>query len=204
MRRSTGVLLAVLTALGFLVSIGPLAAPAAACSCVGTTDAEALARADVAFVATLADRTADEASGSATLTFAVTSVAKGDVAPRQAVFTSGLGGACGLEVYSTGPQLVFAKVSKTKPARLVGSLCEGTRALTAAEVSSGVAAAELLGTPALSPAPSAPAPVDDPKGLNAPVVLLSFTTLAAVVGFLMIARRHRRRMREQPRNRPSG
>lgn len=106
---------------GVLLVTGSL--PASACSCaVGppATQAEAdarLAEADVAFVGSLESRadTPPDADGvissgdPAVLTFAVSTVFKGDATARQEVVTARSGSTCGLDVPGRTPFLVFAE-----------------------------------------------------------------------------------------------
>lgn len=121
------------------------AGPACACSCVGTTDREAFARADAVFSGRLADR--DEpwwpvGSGGdrVTLTFEVDHVYKGDVISRQRVVTARSGASCGLEFFGTGPNLVFAQREGAgfdlESGQYEANLCGGTRTIADREVPS--------------------------------------------------------------------
>jgi hypothetical protein len=198
MGRRGGVLPAVLVALGTAVSVGPLATPASACSCVGLTDAQAFDRADAVFVGTLESRTVEDRTTSfapAVHTFAVSEVRKGTALPRQEVVSAASGASCGLELSGNGPFLVTARSTwggyepRPGPGQLVTGLCDGTRALTAAEV----AALSPLASPAAGgPATPTPSP-ENPEGVDGPLVLLTFATGAGVLGFLMILRRERRK-----------
>jgi len=113
---------------------------AAACSCVGFTDAEALAAADVVFTGDLVEvRTPPGAMFSSAdaerFVFEVDRVYKGEARARQSVVTPREGASCGLELAGSGPFLVFAS---RKPVfdldadegELFSHLCTGSRSLS--------------------------------------------------------------------------
>lgn len=117
------------------------AAPACACSCVPTTEAQAYERADTVFAGTLVRRQ-DPPDGSssvnlATLMFAVDKVYKGDVGATQKVLTAMSSASCGLEVQIGKRYLVHADPSAAQPAELEGSLCGGTRPFEGTEAVAG-------------------------------------------------------------------
>lgn len=118
-----------------LVVVGA-ASPASACSCaVGAAQdrvtADSLfAGADAVFTGRLVDRRdpvslagTSSSADLATLTFAVTTVFKGQVAPRQEVRTAWSGASCGLEITGEGPFLLFT--SRAGDGTLRASLCGG-------------------------------------------------------------------------------
>jgi hypothetical protein len=122
---------------GALLVVGA-ASPASACSCaIGAASQRAeadalLADADAVFTGRLVGRQDPisflGASGSgdlATLTFAVSRVYKGDVAPRQQVRTAQSGASCGLELSGEGPFLLFAQRDAASGGILLASLCGG-------------------------------------------------------------------------------
>src|SRR5688572_11564441 len=98
-----------------IVAVGLVVAapPAAACSCLGTSDAEALATADVAFSGTLVEVRVPpgetfSSMDPARFIFEVDRVYKGDARARQSVVTPRSGASCGLELSGPGPFLLFA------------------------------------------------------------------------------------------------
>jgi hypothetical protein len=134
-RRSAALALvaAVVPALAFL--FGDVS-PAHACSCVGFTDEEAFAAADVVFTGTVAS-VSDPDRGLSTaprvFTFAVDEVFKGDVAPQQVVRSEQSGASCGLEITGRGPFVVYATSTHVEMElgqnELYAGLCGGTRPL---------------------------------------------------------------------------
>jgi hypothetical protein len=125
------------------------AGPAAACSCVGLTEREALASADAAFVGIVTDveRPARPTSSLAAVTasFVVESVFKGDVAADQQVVTALESASCGFNFESGIRYLVFAATSRGRdfvepgplPGQLSANLCGGTRTAERGEVVRG-------------------------------------------------------------------
>ncbi len=133
-RRRHAALLVVLALLGGLVVTVLGAGAAAACSCVGFTDAEARLRADVVFSGTVLDGAPSTLSREQTRTFrvAVDESFKGAPGSQPAVRTATSSAACGVE-FTTGDQvLVFATVGApgaSRPDELSANLCSGTRVL---------------------------------------------------------------------------
>ena len=137
MRRILRALAALLLGLGAgAVLVVGAASPASACSCAvtGASDrasADALlAGADAVFTGRLVDRQEpvslsgmSSSADLATLTFAVTTVYKGQVAPRQEVRTPQSGASCGLEITGEGPFLLFAQ--RAADGTLRSFLCGG-------------------------------------------------------------------------------
>ena len=132
---------AVLVAIGMVLVVG---APASACSCVGLTDLEAVERADVVFAGTLREVRppvgAETTASPTRLVFAVDEVYKGDARARQSVVTTGIGGACGLDLPVGQRSLVFAtgapwsdQLDPGEEGELHSYLCTGSRALADGE-----------------------------------------------------------------------
>ena len=88
--------------------------PAGACSCVGWTEAEAFAAADVVFTGELVEVRRPDTSGTyasndpVRLSFAVDAVFKGEARSVQSVVTALSGASCGMGDSWPGPALVFA------------------------------------------------------------------------------------------------
>lgn len=193
MTRLRAALLSLALLLGLAVSWGPLAGPAAACSCAALGEGAAIARADVAFVGNVADRTrapfaVGRPSSPTTYTFDVLSIVKGDATPRQEVVSSSSSASCGLELEGSGPFLVVGSArpevgsDPLEAGQLSASLCGGTRALAADEAADFRGATPLQGEQ------------EDGVG-RGPVVFLTVVTIGAVLGFVLIVRRHKRRTR---------
>lgn len=117
-------------------------APAYACTCRPSTEAEQLERASVVFLGTVSD---DRASGDTrTYTFAVSRVYRGQVETLQPVLTHVQSSACGLELTGAGPFLVQGFL---QDGEVLASSCGGSRA--------GGPPAELgAGYPPRTPAPT--------------------------------------------------
>jgi hypothetical protein len=138
---------------------------AGACSCMGWTDQQAFAEADVVFHGRLESHHLTEADSPATggvvaLQFAVQGVFKGEAVEQQAVLTPGDSGTCGFLGQVGLNYLVFAAEGETPlieigDADLSTNLCAGTR-LTSDEAvipaSFGTAVAPLPGTDPARPA----------------------------------------------------
>jgi hypothetical protein len=113
------------------------AAPAHACTCIGFTDDQAFARADVVFTGRAVARTTSilpaRSPASTLWTFTVDAVYKGTAARRQGVVTMGDGPACGLDVPRDQAVVVFARrrphtlEADLDGATLWANQCEGTR-----------------------------------------------------------------------------
>ena len=133
-----------LAALVFAVVTVASVDPAAACSCAGSTDSDAVAAADVVFSGELVEiRTPPGASYSSAdperFVFAVDHVYKGDAKARQSVVTPREGASCGLELSGSGPFLVFATTEGSfdlegDEGELFSHLCSGTRVLAESAV----------------------------------------------------------------------
>lgn len=120
--------------------------PAAACTCIEMTDAEAFDQAPVVFTGELVEvRSLPPAelvsSGDPErFIFAVERVYKGTAFGRQSVVTRMDGASCGLEISGSGPFIVFADHDAENPVpegvdgELYANLCGGSRALDAAGV----------------------------------------------------------------------
>ena len=161
-----------------LTALWATPAPAYACSCVESTDAEHAARADAIFTGSVTDDRVDEGEQTRTITFAVDRVYKNAaVTATQVVTSHSSGAACGLEISGPGPFLVFAEQELSG---LTANLCGGTRA-GPAPVSLGSG--------------EAPRPDSAPTALTGrwvPLVgLFLAATAAAVIGVSLIRQRPR-------------
>ena len=174
----TGVRVAVLLLAGVLLALTAAwasPAPAYACSCPESSEAELTARADVIFTGTVGDDQVDEGTKTRTLFFTVDRVYKGRATRTLVVTTASAGGTCGLEIRGAGPFLVLAE---EKQAGLTADLCGGTRAGPApASLGPGRA-------PLADPTPSADPTAADPlRGRWVPLVgLILAVSAGAVVG----------------------
>jgi hypothetical protein len=150
------------TLLALAVVIGPGAAPAAACSCMPTTDTEAFDIATAVFVGEVIDYQAPPAAevmsstDPAVWTFGVSEVFKGEVTRVQQLVSAVSGASCGLEIEPQGEYLVFASDSGDPDIRYTSGLCTGTRS-----TSSGPPDLAVASTPPLPPADTA-----DPSAVN--------------------------------------
>lgn len=175
------------------------AAPAAACSCVTSTDREAFRRADAVFVGAVTDYQAPtEARSSvapAVWTFAVDQVLKGEVTRSQQIVSEVSGVSCGLEIAGRGEFLVFATVRTYEPSpapragQYYAGLCGGTRAVEAGGLEPGLArsrapvdarARSRVATPAVAPR--------DSSSSGWPVVLLGASVATAIGLGLVVLR----------------
>jgi hypothetical protein len=122
--------------------------PAGACSCVGFTDAEAFARADVVFRGEVIGRAEPtgmirSSADPTTWTFRVHEVHKGTAIATQEVLSEWSGASCGLELpAAVGEVFVFATTegSHLLPVRageLYAGLCDGTRAAASGALALG-------------------------------------------------------------------
>lgn len=184
MGRLVRLLVAALLGLGgaAVVVVG-IASPASACSCaVGPPEdraaADALyAAAGAVFTGRLVDRDEpgvglDGVSSSgdlATVTFAVDTVYKGRVAPRQDVLTPQSGASCGLELNGEGPFLMFAEQGADGALR--SYLCSGNTDRV-----------DLATWPGSSPDPA----VDGDAGAGPSLVAVSAGVLAAAGAALAV------------------
>jgi len=168
-----------------LLLVPVAAAPALACSCIGWTEAEALAWADVAFTGQVASITEPkpnvfggmESTAPVTATIVVDAVYKGDVSSRTTVTTAMDGASCGFEFVADVRYLVFGSYGGdsiiTVPAdELTANLCGGTRVLDGAAPSLGLAD---LGVAA----PALPGTGERPR---TPFPLLGWVALAGIGG----------------------
>ncbi len=125
---------------GFVV-VGPGAAPAAACSCVGFTDAQSFDRADAVFVGEVVgyepppQKDVMSSGDPATWTFEVSGVYKGEVTSTQEVVSEVDGASCGLEIPQRGEFVVFATSNgfalEPGEGQYYAGLCGGTRSTAA-------------------------------------------------------------------------
>lgn len=147
-------------------------APAYACTCRPSTQAEQLERASVVFIGTVIS---DRSSGDTrTYTFAVDRAYRGQVLATQPVKTHVLSSACGLELPAGGPHLVLGFVQNGE---ILASSCGGTR---------------LGGAPAELGAGYPPRP-DRPPGLTWTPSSSALTLLigAAFIAFAVVVARRR-------------
>lgn len=127
MRRLIAALVLVVVPLAWVTLAGE--GTAHACSCMASSDAELVERADVIFSGTLAGVVTppgDDWMDPEWFVFAVDTVYKGAATETQAVETAREGASCGLEIWGTGPFLVFA----SGRGELSSNLCSGTRRLS--------------------------------------------------------------------------
>ena len=173
--RATALALAAL--LLALVAAWATPAPAYACSCGGSPEAELAQHAEVIFTGTVVADETNQWRQTRTFTVAVDRVYKGEATATQVVSTHASGASCGLEISGPGPFLIFAD---REGSTLTANLCGGTRAGSA---------------PASMGAGHAPLPdaVPDARmGRWMPLVgLVLAATAAAVVGVSLIRRRSR-------------
>jgi hypothetical protein len=135
--RRCALLSVVVLLLSIGVVLGPSASPAAACSCMPTTDADAFARSDAVFVGEVIDYEPPPpaevmSSGDpATWTFGVSEVYKGEVTTVQQIVSAVSGATCGLEIPHQGEFIVFATaaggIERTGDGQYQSGLCDGTR-----------------------------------------------------------------------------
>jgi hypothetical protein len=153
-RVASWALAAALLAIALLV--GPSAGPAAACSCMAVTDAEAFDMATAVFVGEVIDYQPPPPSDTmsstdeAVWTFGVSEVFKGEVTTVQPVVSAVFGASCGLEIERQGEYLVFASDASNSEFRYNTGLCTGTRSTSAGAPDLAVAS-----TPPLPPAANA-------------------------------------------------
>jgi len=202
--RKAGLLAALLTALGCLVSVGPLAAPGAACSCVQPDAAMSFTNADVVFVGTALTEAVNAQPFPGVQQFDVLRVTKGSpkLQPSGTLQVAG-NVSCGPTLSEAGTQIVYAV---NEPLVVAGGMveadlsvlaCSASRTLTEPEIRS------LRVSTALPPSPVTRVPTpDDPAGVDGPLALLTLATVGGAVGFLLIVRRHKRRMRAARRQAP--
>lgn len=140
LRRGTALALLVGLVAGLVTVTG--ARPAAACSCVGWTDTEAVDAADVVFVGSVLSVSPRERSsrgrpGRRVYTIRVDEPLKGRPRSRERVRTPVDSAACGVELAPGSDVLVFATGDGGGPVRsgrgeLATTLCAGTRPLDGA------------------------------------------------------------------------
>jgi hypothetical protein len=140
MKRLGSILLLALVALAATATFD--VAPAGACSCAASTEADAFRGADAVFVGTVVDYTAEEpmtaSTGPAVWSFAVSDVYKGEVTATQPVVSAVSGATCGLEMPHQGEYLVFATAEGSG---LHAGLCGGTRSTAAGPLDPALASA---------------------------------------------------------------
>lgn len=141
---------------GLVLSLGVVVTenrPASACSCVGLSDAEALAHADTVFTGEVVGYQAPSTSRSDELalwTFKAREVYKGEVGRIQEVSSEYLGASCGLEIPKTGEFLVFGSTQSLGPRPILGAvqlyagLCGGTRSVGEGALQAGLAKPRVL------------------------------------------------------------
>lgn len=178
-----------------LVIVGG-ATPAAACSCGGTSDEQALARADAAFVGSLVDIVPPERTGIMSsadperFVFDVDEVFKGEITVVQSVVTARDGASCGLEIAGAGPFLVFAFEESTltsgaREGEVYSHLCSGTRPISSGDIPASFEGRPPI--PATTPVPAeesserAPAGSTDDDRSGTDLVLWIGAGLAAVL-----------------------
>jgi len=188
-RRSTS---AVLFAVLAVATVIGTAEPAAACTCVGRSDTEALEAADAVFSGEVTSAQVS-ALEPQRYVFDVDLVYKGVVGSRQTVVSPQGGGACGLDLVGPGPFLVFASTSGGRglePAEgeLFSHLCTRTAPLDAFPVlerfGSGV-------PPGVAAAVDEPADIDGGDRSVVPIAL-GVALVLALVGASVLFRRQRR------------
>jgi hypothetical protein len=124
--------------------------PAAACSCIAQTDAEAFSAADAVFVGKVMRYDSEGQPGSssdtATWTFKVRDVYKGKVTRIQEVVSSASSASCGLVIPANGVALVFGTANRTLPGgpaptkgQLFATLCGGSRLVSGGQLAPGLA-----------------------------------------------------------------
>ena len=126
----------VVSALGFTLVPVLGVNPAYACSCIQSTEQENYERADVVFKGTMNDMEAvHDPSGRRYFSFTPSKTYKGKTDSSQLVSTAQDSAACGVDLYGSGPFLVFANKADDPDARadLTTSLCSGTREIRADE-----------------------------------------------------------------------
>jgi hypothetical protein len=154
-RRAALVLVLLVALSGTALAVLADVRPAAACSCAGLGDEEALEVADVAFVGEL--RSVDlpgsgYSAAEATVWFDVSAVYEGEAYADQPVRTAQDSASCGLELRQLeGSILVFANRTDDgddlSSQRLEAGLCGGTRAATDTPIPTGwVAASPVAGS----------------------------------------------------------
>lgn len=136
LRRPMVALLVVAVLAGLVTLVG--ARPAAACSCVGWSDAEAVTYADAVFSGKVVDVAPSESAAAmvAERTYAVrvAETLKGEPDPVQAVRTPGSSASCGVDLAVGDRVLVFASgggggLVEPRRGEMTTSLCSGTRPL---------------------------------------------------------------------------
>lgn len=168
------------------------ARPAAACSCAGFDDAEALAHADVVFTGELVEVVRPGSWSSpeapARFVFDVDEVLVGEARARQSIVTPAYGASCGLEIEGPGPFLVFATERSTltddADGELHSHLCSGTRPLADGPI--GFVAEGRPPTPGSSP-------VGGGGGVPVPLVVggIVLALVVVAVGATLLARARR-------------
>jgi hypothetical protein len=190
------------------------ASPAAACSCIQTTEAESFASHDVVFVGEVTERVPPENQGPVTSSaaeetwrFTVSRVFKGEAAVETEVRTAQDGAACGLELHGRGPFLVLASEEDGPGGGLTSNLCSGSRPVVDAPVPDtfGAGRAPEAADP---PPPAAPSPDAGPpstsgsatsstadsgsSGVGWPAVGVAAVAIGSVaVAFALVRRRRR-------------
>lgn len=170
---------------------------AAACSCVGVSDQEAVPNADAVFTGTLVDiitptGAAVSSADPERFVFDVDEVFKGEVSARQSVVTARDGASCGLEITGSGPFVVFARTETdgittgAVDGELYSSLCSGARPL----VNSALPAGLVVGAP---PNPAASAIGGDED--RAPFAAWGVVGVAALAALTVAGLSIRRRVR---------
>lgn len=201
LRFVTGIGLVVCGAIGFVVH----AEPAAACSCMAASDAAAFDGSAAVFTATSADRREPSrgrtwsSTDPVRIVFDVDRVYKGRVHATQSIVTAMSGASCGMELYGSGPYLVFAYQDPTDDGILDGefasSLCSGNRTVTAADpvpASFGVGRPPLAGASPIG-GKSSSFPGLSPDSSPWRWVAVGGGVVVVALGALVIVRRRRHR-----------
>lgn len=197
------VLAALLFVGGFSVAAG--VRPASACSCVGYTDDEAFAAADVVFTARVVDVVRPTVMVSSTdetrFVFAIDRIFKGEAHRTQSVVTASDGASCGLEITGSGPFLVFARaegdgIVDPDDGEFSSSLCSGTRPLASGAVPTtfgdGFATEAPMDGSVDSPVLSETSPIGRDESGLATLALVALAVVAAAGGCYLVVRTIRR------------
>lgn len=183
---------AVLLAIPVVVAPSFSSGSVSACTCVGLTDAEAFAAAEVVFTGRLVEVRASDRSmvGSddpARFVFDVDAVFKGAAFETQSVVSARDGGSCGLELQAGVDSVVFARTESSfdlADGELDSNLCSGSRT---GLVSAG------LGTPSAPSPGSSTIGAFDANNLDILVgAVITVGAIALAIAGVLLGRRSRR------------
>jgi len=176
------------------------APPAAACSCMSSSVADQLDRADVVFTGTVVAPTGDiePEGGPIDVTFRVERSYKGTVDAEPVVETTSSGASCGLDTPISGPYLVFAH--ENAGGLVDAGLCSGTRRLSG-DVPQELGPGTVVPTAGAASAAKAATAESSDRLIAGSVVALS---VLVVAGLLVMTQRQRRRAASEPTPPPSG